>query len=128
MAAKRRKGKTRQEATAPADGTLPSTEVSAHVRTKTPPQRRGSIARRLAYWSLVLGIWAFIAVIGVLGLAILNLPPIDTLEIPKRPPSIEIVGLDGRPLATRGEMHGAMATTGEVPPYLPRALLPTEQR
>ena len=35
-----------------------------------------------------------IAVAGVLTLATLNLPPIDTLEIPKRPPSIEIVGLD----------------------------------
>jgi penicillin-binding protein 1A len=84
--------------------------------------------RRLFYWAVVLGIWGIIAFAGLLALATLNLPPIQSLEIPKRPPSIEIVGLDGKPLVTRGEMHGATVTLKELPPYLPNAFVAIEDR
>ena len=57
-----------------------------------------------------------------------NLPPIHSLEIPRRPPSIEIVGTDGKLLATRGEMHGATVTLKDMPPYLPKAFLAIEDR
>src|SRR5262249_61877368 len=77
---------------------------------------------------VVLGIWGVIAFAGLLALAILNLPPIQSLEIPKRPPSIEIVGLDGKALVTRGEMHGATVTLKELPPYLPNAFVAIEDR
>src|SRR5262249_29966039 len=83
---------------------------------------------RLGYWAVVLGLWGVIGLVGVLALVILNLPPIASLEIPKRPPSIEIVALDGRNLATRGEMHGATVSLKELPPYLPRAFLAIEDR
>src|SRR3954452_12229799 len=127
MAAKRRKGKPHQDFTATRDDpSPPPPEANAHVRSRTPYRR--SIIKRIGYWGLVLGIWAMIAVAGVLTLATLNLPPIDTLEIPKRPPSIEIIGLDGRALATRGEMHGANVTIRELPPYLPRAFVAIEDR
>ena len=69
-----------------------------------------------------------IAVGGVLAFAAANLPPIQSLEIPKRPPSIEIVGLDGKPLANRGEMHGATVTIKNLPPYLPKAFIAIEDR
>jgi len=49
---------------------------------------------RLIYWGAVLGLWAAIAVVGVVVWAGAHLPPIQSLEIPKRPPTIEIVGLD----------------------------------
>jgi penicillin-binding protein 1A len=84
--------------------------------------------RRLFYWGAVLGLWGGIAIAGLLALATLNLPPIQSLEIPKRPPSIEIVGLDGKPLVTRGEMHGATVTLKEIPPYLPNAFIAIEDR
>src|SRR4051812_34155174 len=90
---------------------------------------RGRLAlKRVLYWGLVLGLWCVIAVGGVLALATANLPPIQSIEIPKRPPSIEIVGLDGKPLATRGEMHGATVTLKDLPPYLPRAFIAIEDR
>jgi len=88
----------------------------------------GSVLRRMFYWSLVLGLWAMIAVAGTLGFVTLTLPPIQSLEIPKRPPSIEIVGLDGRSLANRGEMHGATVSVKELPPFLPRAFIAIEDR
>src|SRR5947199_171456 len=48
--------------------------------------RARSPLRRLFYWSLVLGLWALIAVGVVITVAAANLPPIQSLEIPKRPP------------------------------------------
>ena len=92
-------------------------------------RRRGrSLVRRMAYWSLVLGLWAFIAVGGVLLWVAAHLPPIQSLEIPKRPPSIQIVGNDGSLLAGRGEMHGNTLTLKDMPPYLPKAFLAIEDR
>src|SRR5262249_53625743 len=51
-----------------------------------------------------------------------------SLEVPKRPPTVEIVGLDGRPLTMRGEMSGTDVSIKELPPYLPRAFVAIEDR
>src|SRR4051794_11268254 len=59
---------------------------------------------RFVYWSAVLGLWMLIAAIGGSVWIGAHLPPIQSLEIPKRPPSIQIVGLYGRVLAIRGDM------------------------
>ena len=76
----------------------------------------------------MLGLWALIVAGGAVVWVAANLPPIQSLEIPRRPPSIEIVGTDGKLLATRGEMHGATLTLKEMPPYLPKAFLAIEDR
>src|SRR5262249_27334435 len=83
---------------------------------------------RLVYWSLVLGLWLVIAAAGIMVWVAISLPPIQSLEIPKRPPQIEIVGLDGKPRTTRREMHGATVPLRELPPYLPRAFVAMEDR
>jgi len=69
-----------------------------------------------------------IGLAGTLAFVTFKLPPIQSLEIPKRPPSIEIVGIDGSPLVTRGEMHGATVTLKELPAYLPGAFVAIEDR
>src|SRR5262249_9704118 len=69
-----------------------------------------------------------IAVLGVIGWVAAHLPPIQSLEVPKRPPSVQIVGLNGRVLATRGEMGGAAVPLRELPPFLPKAFLAIEDR
>ena len=92
---------------------------------RRPPVRRRSGARpanvnprvaaasgvrrfgRLVYWSLVLGLWLAIGGIGIVAYVGAHLPPIQSLEIPKRPPSIQIVDMDGRALARRGDLAGA---------------------
>src|SRR6516165_7573339 len=88
----------------------------------------GSPLRRLVYWSLVLGLWAVIAAVGTIAFAVSTLPPIQSLEVLKRPPTVEIVGLDGRPLTMRGEMSGTDVPIKELPPYLPRAFVAIEDR
>jgi penicillin-binding protein 1A len=83
---------------------------------------------RLVYWTLVIGLWAVIAAVGAIAWVGSTLPPIHALEVPKRPPKIEIVGLDGRILATRGEMAGADVPIKALPPYLPKAFIAIEDR
>src|SRR6476619_998710 len=88
--------------------------------------RRGLV--RLFYWGVVLGLWAAIGLVGVIVWVGAHLPPIQALEIPKRPPTIEIVGFDGSVLTTRGEMPGANVSLKELPPYLPKAFIAIEDR
>jgi penicillin-binding protein 1A len=83
---------------------------------------------RLVYWGAVLGLWGVIAVIGVVIWVGAHLPPIQSLEIPKRPPTIQIVGMDGSLLAQRGEMAGANVSLKDLPPFLPKAFIAIEDR
>src|SRR6185369_7328916 len=83
---------------------------------------------RLVYWGAVLGLWAAIAIIGVVVWAGAHLQAIQSLEIPKRPPTIQIVGVDGSLLAIRGEMPGANVALKDLPPYLPKAFIAIEDR
>jgi len=83
---------------------------------------------RLVYWGAVLSLWGVIALIGVVVWVGAHLPPIQSLEIPKRPPTIQIVGMDGSMLAQRGEMAGANVSLKDLPPYLPKAFIAIEDR
>ena len=108
-------------------------------RERKPRANRGGSKRRakgrarsglyrLFYWGAVLGLWAAIALVGVTVWVGAHLPPIQALEIPKRPPTIQIVGFDGSMLATRGEMAGANVSLKDLPPYLPKAFIAIEDR
>jgi penicillin-binding protein 1A len=92
--------------------------------------RRGARALifRFAYWSLVVGLWLGIAGVGVIAWVGAHLPPIQSLEIPKRPPSIQIVDMQGRALARRGDLAGAPVPLKEMPNYVPRAFVAIEDR
>src|SRR6476620_4000385 len=83
---------------------------------------------RLFYWGAVLGLWGAIAAVGVVVWVGAHLAPVKALEIPKRPPTIQIVGMDGSVLAQRGEMAGANVALKELPPYLPKAFIAIEDR
>ena len=55
--------------------------------------RKGSLIGRAVYWSLVLALWLVIGGVGTIAWTGAHLPPIQSLEIPKRPPSIQIVDM-----------------------------------
>jgi penicillin-binding protein 1A len=115
-------------------GSAPAARDEARASKSTPSRRRKSGGRRrslltrLFYWSLVLGLWAVIAGVGAIAFVAATLPPIQSLEVPKRPPTVEIVGLDGKPLTLRGEMSGTDVPIKELPPYLPKAFVAIEDR
>ena len=88
----------------------------------------GASISRLFYWGAVAGLWGMIAVVGVVIYVGAHLPSIQSLEIPKRPPTIQIVGFDGSVLASRGEMAGANVALKDLPPYLPKAFIAIEDR
>ncbi len=113
-------------------------EDEAPVRESKPRPSKALPARgksrwrmsfgRMFYWAVVCGLWGLIALVGVVIWAGAHLPPIQSLEIPKRPPTIEIVGVDGTMLAQRGEMAGANVALKDLPPYLPKAFIAIEDR
>jgi penicillin-binding protein 1A len=91
-------------------------------------RRRGSLLSRFVYWALVLGLWIVIGAVASFAFVAATLPPIQSLEVPKRPPTVEIVGIDGRALVSRGEMSGTDVPLKQLPPYLPKAFIAIEDR
>src|SRR5580658_1692439 len=97
-------------------------------RKKRGGGRRRSGVGRAIYWLAVLALWAIIAGIGLLVWIGIHLPPIQSLEIPKRPPSVLILGANGATLATRGDMGGAEVPLRDLPDYVPKAFVAIEDR
>jgi penicillin-binding protein 1A len=97
------------------------------TKTKTKTKRR-SLLGRVTYWALVAGLWVVIGGAGAIAYVGAHLPPIQSLEIPKRPPSIQINDVNGKALARRGDLAGEIITLKELPPYVPRAFVAIEDR
>jgi penicillin-binding protein 1A len=89
------------------------------------PKRR---RRGLFYWSFVLSLWGAIGLVGLVAWHAAQLPPIDQLSVPKRPPNIAILAEDGSLLANRGDTGGPAVHIRELPPYLPKAFIAIEDR
>src|SRR5918994_3285904 len=91
-------------------------------------KRRRPILARAFYSVVVLGLWAVIGLAAIIAYHAAQLPPIDQLAVPKRPPNIAILASDGSLLANRGETGGRTVALKELPPYLPRAFVAIEDR
>ena len=92
-----------------AGGEMPKARSAGPARKERggkPPRKRRSILGRLVYGAVVAGIWGVIAVAGIIAYHAAQLPPIDQLAVPKRPPNIAILAADGTLLANRGETGG----------------------
>jgi penicillin-binding protein 1A len=100
---------------------------SAPRKRRRRSKRRGKIGRIL-YWGVVASLWLLIAGIGGAVWVGAHLPPIQSLEIPKRPPAIKIVDLQGHLLATRGDMAGDAIKLKDLPRYVPQAFIAIEDR
>ncbi len=99
------------------------------ARPKKAKRKGGrSLLSKLVYAGLVLCLWGVIGIGGVVAYYASQLPPIDQLTVPKRPPNIAIMASDGSLLANRGETGGRTVTLKELPPYLPKAFVAIEDR
>jgi penicillin-binding protein 1A len=106
----------------------PAKRRKTRARKSRPARGRRALVVRLAYWTLVVGLWVAIGGAGVVAWVGAHLPPIQSLEIPKRPPSIQIVDFQGHALARRGDLAGAPLPLKELPAYVPKAFIAIEDR
>jgi len=96
--------------------------------------RKGSTRRRrsatfgLLSFVVTVGVWGAIAGGAVVAYHAAQLPPIDQLAVPKRPPNIAILAEDGTLLANRGDTGGAAVKLADLPSYVPKAFVAIEDR
>ncbi|MBK9082456.1 MAG: PBP1A family penicillin-binding protein [Rhizobiales bacterium] len=98
------------------------------AKKKGHRRRSRSLLGALAYWGFVASIWGAVGVGGLVAYHAAQLPPIDQLAVPKRPPNIAILAADGSMLANRGDTGGAAVHLAELPPYVPKAFIAIEDR
>jgi penicillin-binding protein 1A len=91
-------------------------------------RRRRSLIGHLAYWGLVLSVWGLIGLGALVAYDASQLPPIDQLAVPKRPPNIAILSDDGSLIANRGDDGGPAVRLIDLPPYLPKAFVAIEDK
>jgi penicillin-binding protein 1A len=105
----------------PADRVRPS-------RTRAPRQRARGKRFLLRASKLALLVFLWTAIVGsvVLGYFALTLPDTGELTRAERRPSVTILASDGSLLTTYGDLFGQPLTLKEMSPYLPKAVVATE--
>ncbi len=104
--------------------------TAGHGARRTGGVRRGggSWLLRLVVWGGSLAIWGGVAVLLVVAWYAYDLPRIDKVAAVTRQPSVTLMATDGTLLATYGKVYGEIVTVGDLPPYLPQAVLAVEDR
>lgn len=126
---KGKKTRTRTKAkTAASNKANPKKKVTRRKAKKQQKWTFWRVFRRLFYWGVVLGVWALIAVGGIVAYYGMQLPSSDTWAIPDRPANIRIVAADGQLLSNRGKMGGEAISIHELPHFVPAAVLAIEDR
>ena len=100
-------------------------------RDRLPAAKRGrrrSLIGHIAYWGLVLSVWGAVALAALVAYNASQLPPIDQLAVPRRPPNIAILSDDGSLIANRGDTGGPAVRLIDLPPYLPKAFVAIEDK
>jgi penicillin-binding protein 1A len=82
----------------------------------------------LLYWTLVLGVWGLIFVVGFLAVFATDLPDTSTLYDVKRQPSISYLDRSGGLVAVRGTQESPPVDIDKLPPYVPAAFIAIEDR
>jgi penicillin-binding protein 1A len=108
----------------------PADRIRRPARTRAPPHRaRGNgFLRRASKLSVLMLLWTVIVGSVVLGYFALTLPDTGDLTRAERRPSITILASDGSLLTTYGDLFGQPLTLKEMSPYLPKAVVATEDR
>ena len=95
---------------------------------RPPAARRRRLGWRLTRWALILGVWAAVALGGVLGWFAIDLPRPEAALDAARRPGLTLQDRNGRSFATFGDVVGDSLRLSEVPPWLPEAAVSIEDR
>ncbi len=90
--------------------------------------RRFTALRTLVYWCIVLGIWAGIAIGGLVLYYGMQMPAASTWSIPDRPPNIKILSTNNTVIANRGATGGEALAIEQMSPFIPQAVIAIEDR
>ncbi|MBK1637945.1 hypothetical protein CKO24_02610 [Rhodothalassium salexigens DSM 2132] len=92
------------------------------------PAKRRRPLWRLAYWSVVVGVWAAIAGVGGLVYLAHDLPDLNRLPAPNQKQAIVVKTAGGQTLATYGAVYNDWLSYGEIPEVMVLAILAAEDR
>jgi len=95
---------------------------------QTRAEARGSLLGRFFRWAVTFAIWALVLVLGVVAYYSFDLPDIGSATALTRRPSVTLIGADAKPFASYGDLYYDVVPLKEMPPYLPKAVLATEDR
>ncbi|TXH38716.1 MAG: PBP1A family penicillin-binding protein [Rhodospirillaceae bacterium] len=102
------------------------------TRSDSPPPSRRKRGRPVLWfllkWGLIGGIWGSFLLLILVAWCAYDLPDVSRLNEIKRRPSVTLLATDGGILATYGDLYGTRVTLADMPPYLPEAVLATEDR
>jgi penicillin-binding protein 1A len=103
----------------------------AATRKSASPPRRGG-RRRLGWilfrWAMVAAIWGAVVLAGIFAYFSLTLPDTRDLMTATRKPSVTLLAADGSLIATFGDLFGEPLKLREMSPWVPQAVLATEDR
>ena len=109
----------------------PADRIRPPPRTRAPRRQRArgkGFLRRASKLGVLVLLWTAIVGSVVLGYFALTLPDTGELTRAERRPSITILAADGSLLTTYGDLFGQPLTLKEMSPYLPKAVVATEDR
>jgi penicillin-binding protein 1A len=106
----------------------PESPESKQGRQKPAHSRAWRVFGFLFKWMAVLGIWAGVAAGAILVILAFDLPDVSTINHFARRPSLTFVSSDGQPVATYGDQFAGAVELNEMSPWLPKAVLATEDR
>jgi len=95
---------------------------------KPARKSRRPLFLRLINWGLAGMLWGFVALGGVLAWYAYDLPDIDRLGPAAVQPGVRLVTADGTVFAHFGELRSDPVLVGELPVFLPQAVVATEDR
>lgn len=114
---------------APPRGYRPKKSSRSASRPKSAKKKSGrTILGHIAYGGAVAALWGAIAFGGLLFWYGLNLPDTSGLYNVKHTPSVSIVATNGEVLSHRGDLMSGYASLADLPPYVPEAVLATEDQ
>ena len=95
---------------------------------QTRAEARGSLLGRFVRWAVTFAIWALVLVLGIVAYYSLDLPDISSATALTRRPSVTLIDAESKPFASYGDLYYDVVPLKEMPPYLPKAVLATEDR
>ncbi|SCA56458.1 Multimodular transpeptidase-transglycosylase [Candidatus Terasakiella magnetica] len=99
------------------------------VAKKAPKAEKTPLnLKRIVMWLSTLVVWGGIALALVLSYYAYDLPDVDKATSVDRRPGLSLLSVDGKVIATSGDLYGEAVQIHNLPDYLPQAVMATEDR